>query len=121
MNLTDIKNKLKHSNNPSFAINFIIDNNPTAVSDNLDALGLGTDAPRTKKMIREQIQYLISEGRGRDVLFALNVPYVNSSKNSGGKMNYTSGLGKWLMEKQNERNMNPATPPSDVVSNFITD
>lgn len=112
--LSNIKSRLQ--NDPNYAINFIIDNNPDAIDVQLNALGIVSDAgSRSKQDLRNEVQRLITEGRKDDVIFVLNVPYINRSV-AKGKLNYTSGLGTWLKSRQQERNFNPNTPPSDIIS-----
>ena len=65
--LSNIKSRLQ--NDPNYAINFIIDNNPDAIDVQLNALGIVSDAgSRSKQDLRNEVQRLITEGRKDDVI-----------------------------------------------------
>ena len=80
------------NNDPNFAINFIIDNNPAAVESNLTAQGVTLPANPSNSQLRAEIDKLINQikdGVDNTGLIAddiLMVPYIDTNPN------YTGGM-----------------------------
>ena len=78
-----------------FGINFIIDNNPSAVESNISALSLPLPQNPSNLQLREVIDGLIetspeNEKAQEDIEFILLVPYIDTTNN------YTGGFGSYL-------------------------
>jgi len=84
----------KLQSDPQFAINFIIDNNPSAVESNLTGQGVSLPANPSNAQLRGEIDALmlqINEGVDNTDLISndiLSVPYVDTNPNyTGGMVN----------------------------------
>jgi|TARA_R110000782_G_scaffold47926_3_gene105007 hypothetical protein len=88
---------------PSFAVDFIIDNNPQQVQAQLSGLNLLTGSPQegTRNTLRSDVRAIDDEETLREVLA---VPYVNEASN------YTGGY-------QDSLNVPPHTKSGDETSN----
>tara|TARA_R110002020_G_scaffold34473_2_gene104807 strand:+ start:22 stop:609 length:588 start_codon:yes stop_codon:yes gene_type:complete len=78
-----------------FGINFIIDNNPSAVESNISALSLPLPQNPSVLQLREVIDELIetspeNENAQDDIEFILFVPYIDTANN------YTGGFASYL-------------------------
>lgn len=89
MNLTNeqILNQLNTSG--EFAINFIIDNNPNAVAENLTSYGVELPNNPSNQTIREVLDELMVTAPESDIQDILNVPYIDQPSDPD---NYTGGL-----------------------------
>ena len=72
--------------NYEFGVNFIIDNNPEAIEQNLNANNLLLQPNPSKSQLKAKIVELIDKGQGELAIEILSVPYLNQV--SG----YTGGL-----------------------------
>ena len=72
--------------NYEFGVNFIIDNNPEAIEQNLNANNILLQPNPTKAQLKAKIVELIDKGQGEMAIEILSVPYLNQV--SG----YTGGL-----------------------------
>lgn len=86
MNLTNDQILENVANNGDFAINFIIDNNPNAVSENLTSYGVELPNNPSNQTIREVLDELMITAPESDIQDILNVPYLDEADN------YTGGL-----------------------------
>lgn len=100
----------KLKNDPNFAINFIIDNNPAAVESNLTGQGVSLPANPSNAQIRAEIDAMmmqIKEGVDNTDLIAndiLYVPYVDTNPNyTGGMVNNPD----FMQAVNNSRASNP--------------
>jgi len=86
MNLTNEQILENVANDGNFAINFIIDNNPNAVSENLTSYGVELPNNPSNQTIREILDELMITAPESDIQDILNVPYLDDADN------YTGGL-----------------------------
>ncbi len=86
MNLTNEQILENVANNGDFGINFIIDNNPNAVSENLTSYGVELPNNPSNQTIREVLDELMITAPESDIQDILNVPYLDDANN------YTGGL-----------------------------
>jgi|LUMR01.1.fsa_nt_gb hypothetical protein len=72
-----------------YAINFIIDNNPLAVAENLTAYGVELPANPSNASIRQTLDQLMITAPESDVMDILDVPYLEDAPNYTGGMSET--------------------------------
>ena len=111
MNLTNEQILENVANNGDFAINFIIDNNPNAVSENLTSYGVELPNNPSNQTIRQILDELMITAPESEIQDILNVPYLDDADN------YTGGL------KQQIECPNPPCPrglPVAVVVAIIS-
>ena len=89
MNLTNEQILDNVANNGEFAINFIIDNNPNAVAENLTSYGVELPNNPSNETIRNVLDELMITAPESDIQDILNVPYINEPLDPN---NYTGGL-----------------------------
>ena len=75
--------------NGEYAINFIIDNNPLAVAENLTAYGVELPANPSNASIRQTLDQLMITAPESDVMDILDVPYLEDAPNYTGGMSET--------------------------------
>ena len=75
--------------NGEYAINFIIDNNPLAVAENLTAYGVQLPANPSNASIRQTLDQLMITAPESDVMDILDVPYLEDAPNYTGGMSQT--------------------------------
>ena len=80
-----------------FSVNFIIDNNPSAVESNISSLSIPLPQNPSNLQMREVIDSLLQDGQDPDavekVTEILNVPYIDNATN------YTAGFGAYLQSQ----------------------
>jgi len=85
-----------------FAVNFIIDNNPSAVESNISSLSIPLPQNPSNLQMREVIDSLLQDGQDPNAVEKvgeiLHVPYIDTAKN------YTAGFGSYLQSQM------PVTP-----------
>jgi len=89
MNLTNEQILNQLNTNGEFAINFIIDNNPNAVAENLTSYGVELPNNPSNQTIREILDELMITAPESDIQDILNVPYIDQPSDPD---NYTGGL-----------------------------
>jgi hypothetical protein len=75
--------------NGEYAINFIIDNNPLAVAENLTAYGVQLPANPSNASIRQTLDQLMLTAPENEVMDILDVPYLEDAPNYTGGMSET--------------------------------
>ena len=86
-------------NDLDFVIRLIIDNNATAVKDNLASEGLGLDLPAnySNQQLYAIVKQLEIEGKGDQINRVLSVPY-----SEGSEFPYTNNLSAYIEQKERE-------------------
>ena len=106
-NLTFIQITDLLQNDFEFAVNFIIDNNPSAVESNISSLSIPLPQNPSNLQIREVIDTLLQDGTNDKAVSQfqeiLTVPYLDNAPN------YTGGFGNYLSS-----NMPPAPNNASV-------
>ena len=96
-----------------FGINFIIDNNPSAVESNISSLSIPLPQNPSNLQMREVIDALMQDGEDPDAVDKigeiLQVPYIDNAPN------YTAGFGTYLESK-----MPPAPSGASVGVAVVT-
>ena len=95
-----------------FGINFIIDNNPSAVESGVSALSLPLPQNPSNLQLREVIDGLIdtspeNEKAQQEIEEILSVPYIDTANN------YTGGFGSYISAKM------PVSQPNQKVATSI--
>lgn len=98
MNTQEVIFKIEQ-NDLDFVVRLIIDNNPTAVKDNLVQEGLATDLPSnySNMDLYNKVIQVINEGKGDQAYRILSVPYSEGSQQA-----YTTGLSDYIEAKERE-------------------
>tara|TARA_R110000803_G_scaffold84831_3_gene151085 strand:- start:301 stop:876 length:576 start_codon:yes stop_codon:yes gene_type:complete len=90
-----------------FGINFIIDNNPQAIENNISGLSLPLPQNPSNLQMREVIDTLLQDGSDENavekVSEIIHVPY------NDGATNYTGGFGEYLQSIQEPVGINAST------------
>ena len=80
-----------------FAVNFIIDNNPSAVESNISSLSIPLPQNPSNLQLREVIDSLLQDGQDDNavekITEILNVPYIDTSTN------YTADFSSYLQSQ----------------------
>jgi len=102
------------NNDTEFGINFIIDNNPSAVESNISALSLPLPQNPSNLQLKEVIDDLIdssveNQNAQQDIEFILQVPYEDTTNN------YTGGFSSYISSK-----MPPPPANASVVLSIVT-
>ena len=86
-------------NDLDFVIRLIIDNNATAVKDNLAQEGLGLDLPAnyTNEQLYSVVKELEVQGKGDQLYRVLAVPY-----SEGSQFPYTNNLSAYIEQRERE-------------------
>ena len=96
-----------------FAVNFIIDNNPSAVESNISSLSIPLPQNPSNLQIREVLDSLLQDGEDPNAVEKfteiLSVPYIDTAPN------YTAGFGQYIESK-----MPPAPNNASVTIAVIT-
>ena len=96
-----------------FGINFIIDNNPSAVESRISGLSIPLPQNPSNLQMREVIDSLLHDGENDQAPYQieeiLDVPYVDTAQN------YTGGLGEYLGERMPDYGTN-ASGTAVVIS-----
>lgn len=83
-------------NDPEYAINFIIDNNPSAVESNISGLSIPLPQDPSNLQMREVIDDLLNDSENTNAPETINeileVPYIDSNSN------YTGNLSEELQQ-----------------------
>jgi len=98
MNTQEVIYKIEQ-NDLDFVIRLIIDNNPTAVKDNLVQEGLATDLPSnySNTDLYSKVIEVINAGEGDKAYRILSVPY-----SEGSQFPYTTGLSSYIEQRERE-------------------
>ena len=102
------------NNDTEFGINFIIDNNPSAVESNISALSLPLPQNPSNLQLKEVIDDLVdssveNQNAQQDIEYILSVPYDDTTNN------YTGGFASYL-----SANMPPPPANASVVLSIVT-
>ena len=80
-----------------FAVNFIIDNNPSAVESNLSALSIPLPQNPSNLQLREAVDSILQNGQDPDAVSkfeeVISVPYIDNTPN------YTAGFSSYFASK----------------------
>ena len=80
-----------------FAVNFIIDNNPSAIESNISSLSIPLPQNPSNLQIREVLDSLLQDGEDPNAVEKfteiLSVPYIDTTPN------YTAGFGQYIESK----------------------
>lgn len=89
------------NNDLEFGINFIIDNNPSAVESNISSLSIPLPQNPSNLQLREVVDTLMQDGQNENavgqITEILDVPYIDTAPN------YTGGFAQYIAD-----NMPPA-------------
>jgi len=102
-----------------FGVNFIIDNNPNAVENNISGLSLPLPQNPSNLQMREVVDTLLQDGTDETALDKvseiLHVPY------NDGATNYTGGFGEYLQAKQppSQANMSVGLMVANLVGGIL--
>jgi hypothetical protein len=111
-NLTSVQIIDLLQNDFEFAVNFIIDNNPSAVESNISSLSIPLPQNPSNLQIREVIDTLLQDGTNDKAVSQfqeiLTVPYLDNAPN------YTGGFGNYLSS-----NMPPAPNNASVGASVM--
>ena len=102
------------NNDTEFGINFIIDNNPSAVESNISALSLPLPQNPSNLQLKEVVDDLINssvenQNAQQDIEYILSVPYVDTTNN------YTGGFASYI-----SANMPPSAPNQKVGLDIVS-
>jgi len=104
-------------NDPEYAINFIIDNNPSAVESNISGLSIPLPQDPSNLQMREVIDDLLNDSENTNapqtIDDILSVPYIDSNSN------YTGNLSNELQQLGTENGTlvnNPQASGGIIVS-----
>ena len=102
------------NNDTEFGINFIIDNNPSAVESNISALSLPLPQNPSNLQLKEVIDDLIdssveNQNAQQDIEYILSVPYEDTTNN------YTGGFSSYISSQ-----MPPSAPNQKVALAIVS-
>lgn len=92
-----------------FGVNFIIDNNPSAVENNISSLSIPLPQNPSNLQIREVLDSLLQDGENPEAINQfqeiLTVPYIDNAPN------YTAGFSDYIESKMPPSGINESVAP----------